>query len=56
MPETTALGAAMAAGVAKGVDVWCLNSDEKSQVNTDVFHPAVDLCGESKLVMGQVMF
>ncbi|XP_067029471.1 glycerol kinase 3-like isoform X2 [Acropora muricata] len=42
MPETTALGAAMAAGMAKGVEVWTLNPQDKSQVNTDVFEPAVD--------------
>lgn len=42
MPETTALGAAIAAGMAKGVDVWTVNPEDKSQVNTDVFEPAVD--------------
>ncbi|CAH3186733.1 unnamed protein product [Porites evermanni] len=42
MPETTALGAAMAAGMAKGVDVWKVNPEDKSQINTDVFEPAVD--------------
>ena len=42
MPETTALGAAMAAGMAKGVEVWTFNPEDKSLVNTDVFEPAVD--------------
>lgn len=46
MPETTALGAAMAAGMAKGVEVWTLNPQDKSQVNTDVFEPAVDPHGK----------
>lgn len=46
MPETTALGAAMAAGMAKGVEVWTLNPEDKSQVNTDVFEPAVDPHGK----------
>ena len=46
MPETTALGAAMAAGMAKGVDVWTYNPEDKSQINTDVFEPGVDPHGE----------
>ena len=46
MPETTALGAAMAAGMAKGVDVWKVNPEDKSQINTDVFEPAVDPAGK----------
>ena len=46
MPETTALGAAMAAGMAKGVDVWTVNPEDKSQINTDVFEPAVDPHGK----------
>lgn len=41
MPETTALGAAMVAGAAKGIDVWNLNPDDKAQVTTDVFNPAL---------------
>ena len=49
MPETTALGAAMAAGMAKGVDVWTINPEDKSQINTDVFEPAVDPHGKSSL-------
>ena len=46
MPETTALGAAMAAGMAKGVDVWKVNPEDKSQINTDVFEPGVDPAGK----------
>ena len=49
MPETTALGAAMAAGMAKGVDVWTVNPDDRSQINTDVFEPAVDPHGKINL-------
>lgn len=49
MPETTALGAAMAAGMAKGVDVWTINPDDKSQINTDVFEPAIDPHGKINL-------
>lgn len=47
MPETTALGAAMAAGMAKGVDVWTINPEDKSQINTDVFEPAIDPHGNN---------
>jgi len=32
----------MAAGMAKGVDVWTINPEDKSQINTDVFEPAID--------------
>lgn len=46
MPETTALGAAMAAGMAKGVDVWTINPEDKTQINTDVFEPAIDPKGK----------
>ena len=46
MPETTALGAAMAAGMAKGVEVWTVHAEDKSQINTDIFEPAVDTHGE----------
>ncbi len=46
MPETTALGAAMAAGMAKGVDVWTINPEDKSQINTDVFEPDIDPRGK----------
>jgi glycerol kinase len=45
MPETTALGAAMAAGAAKGIEVWTLSTGDKSQINTDVFHPVMDSKG-----------
>lgn len=46
MPETTALGAAMAAGMAKGVEVWTVQVEDKSQINTDIFEPAVDTHGK----------
>ncbi|XP_043198995.1 glycerol kinase-like [Amphibalanus amphitrite] len=41
MPETTALGAAMAAGAADGVSVWSLSSDELSRGATDTFQPQI---------------
>lgn len=46
MPETTALGAAMVAGAAEGVDVWKISSDDKSQITTDVFSPSSDASGK----------
>ena len=49
MPETTALGAAMAAGMAKGIDVWTINPEDKSQINTDVFEPVIDPKGKMDL-------
>nr|XP_002127360.1 glycerol kinase-like [Ciona intestinalis] len=39
MPETTALGAAMAAGKACGI--WNLNPDELTNVTFEKFHPSV---------------
>lgn len=39
MLETTALGAAIAAGNAKGVEVWDL--DSLQEVPSDVFIPAL---------------
>lgn len=41
MPETTALGAAMAAGAAKGIEVWDIHQTESGDVTTDVFHPSI---------------
>uniref|UniRef100_G3X3Q7 glycerol kinase n=2 Tax=Sarcophilus harrisii TaxID=9305 RepID=G3X3Q7_SARHA len=42
MPETAALGAAMAAGAAKGVDVWSLEADDLSPVNVEQFEPEIN--------------
>lgn len=39
MSETTALGAAMAAGNAKGIEVWNLNTIE--EVPSDQFFPTI---------------
>ncbi|GBM48691.1 Glycerol kinase [Araneus ventricosus] len=41
MPETTALGVAMAAGAAKGIEVWDIASTEASDVTTDIFSPSI---------------
>ena len=41
MPETTALGAAIAAGAAEGVNVWCLKDESLSKITTDTFQPMV---------------
>lgn len=45
MPETTALGAAMAAGSAEGVGVWDISSQSESPLTTDDFTPAVSSSG-----------
>lgn len=39
MAETTALGAAMAAGCAKGIDVW--NIESLQSVPCDTFYPSI---------------
>lgn len=42
MPETTALGAAMAAGAAEGVSVWSLNAEDLSEVTSEKFEPQIN--------------
>ncbi|KAG7479767.1 glycerol kinase isoform X2 [Solea senegalensis] len=42
MPETTALGAAMAAGAAEGVSVWSLSPDDLSEVTSEKFEPQIN--------------
>jgi len=37
MPETTAMGAAMAAGLADGIAVWNLDSAVNNDTSADVF-------------------
>ncbi|XP_053165531.1 glycerol kinase isoform X2 [Hemicordylus capensis] len=41
MPETTALGAAMAAGAAEGVGIWSLNPDDLPAVTYERFEPQI---------------
>ena len=41
MPETTALGAAMAAGSAEGVGVWSLDPKNLNNITTDTFTPCI---------------
>lgn len=41
MPETTALGAAMAAGAAEGIEVWSLRPEDLTSITTDTFHPNI---------------
>ena len=50
MTETTALGAAMAAGNAEGIDVWSLDSLDQNGITSDTFTPAVSESGTSKVV------
>ncbi|KAM9455159.1 glycerol kinase isoform 1-T1 [Clarias gariepinus] len=42
MPETTALGAAMAAGAAEGVRVWSLNPEDLTEVTSEKFEPQIN--------------
>ncbi|XP_061483346.1 glycerol kinase isoform X4 [Rhineura floridana] len=42
MPETTALGAAMAAGAAEGIGVWSLNPDDSTAVTCERFEPQIN--------------
>ncbi|XP_078511310.1 glycerol kinase 3-like [Lissotriton helveticus] len=42
MPETTALGAAMAAGAAEGVGVWSLDPENLSAVTCERFEPQIN--------------
>ena len=45
MPETTALGAAMAAGAAEGIGVWNIEQGQATNITTDVFTPSVPRSG-----------
>lgn len=47
MPETTALGAAMAAGAADGVGIWSLNPGDLSAVTCERFEPQINPEGKS---------
>ncbi|KAG7215746.1 hypothetical protein INR49_021967 [Caranx melampygus] len=42
MPETTALGAAMAAGAAEGVDVWNLSPGHLPHVTAEKYEPQIN--------------
>lgn len=46
MSETTALGVAMAAGAAEGVDVWNLSSSHLPKVTCETYEPQINLHGE----------
>lgn len=45
MPDMTALGVAMAAGHAEGIDVWNLEGEEVETVPSDTFLPTTTLEG-----------
>lgn len=47
MPETTALGAAMAAGSAEGVGIWNIN--DQAIITTDTFNPSITQTGRKNL-------
>jgi glycerol kinase len=56
MAETTALGAAMAAGFAEGIKVWDLTKESPETIISDVFRPSISEDGKSKLSPGANMF
>lgn len=47
MAETTALGAAMAAGAAEGVEVWSLNPGDLTAVTWERFEPQINPEGKT---------
>ncbi|KAI5107434.1 glycerol kinase, partial [Silurus meridionalis] len=42
MSETTALGAAMAAGAAEGVEVWSINLEDTAFVSSEKYNPQIN--------------
>ena len=46
MSETTALGVAMAAGAAEGVDVWSLSPDDLPDVTSEKYEPQINSEGK----------
>lgn len=46
MSETTALGAAMAAGAADGVNVWSLSPGHLPHVTSEKYEPQINSDGE----------
>lgn len=48
MSETTALGAAMAAGAAEGVSVWNLRSSHPPKVTCETYEPQINTDGEEE--------
>uniref|UniRef100_A0A4W5R355 glycerol kinase n=1 Tax=Hucho hucho TaxID=62062 RepID=A0A4W5R355_9TELE len=53
MPETTALGAAMAAGAAEGVSVWSLCPEDLSEVTSEKFEPQINPEGKCTVTLFQ---
>lgn len=48
MSETTALGAAMAAGAAEGVNVWSLRPDDLHHVTSEKYKPQINSDGKKE--------
>uniref|UniRef100_A0A8B9KZI0 glycerol kinase n=1 Tax=Astyanax mexicanus TaxID=7994 RepID=A0A8B9KZI0_ASTMX len=51
MPETTALGAAMAAGAAEGVSVWSLSPEDLTEVTSEKFEPQINPEGNATCII-----
>jgi glycerol kinase len=45
MPETTALGVAMAAGAAEGINVWSLAPEDLTTITTENYIPHITADG-----------
>ena len=50
MSETTALGVAMAAGAAEGVDVWSLSPDDLPDVTSEKYEPQINSEGKTNKI------
>lgn len=48
MSETTALGAAMAAGAAEGVEVWSLSPGHLPTITSEKYEPQINSEGKEK--------
>lgn len=56
MPDMTALGVAMAAGHAEGIDVWELEGEDVETVPTDTFLPTTTPEGINKSLISKVTY
>ncbi|XP_014776025.1 glycerol kinase [Octopus bimaculoides] len=58
MPETTALGAAMAAGCAEEINVWNMDPTKYPKTITDTFLPSISATGNStvSIFLSQIIF
>ncbi len=53
MTESSALGAAMAAGNAEGIDVWCFETSDRSTITSDIFTPTITAEGKKTRIWNE---